>query len=55
MKLMEHNTERLNLFISPETLKVIKQKAFKKGRKTGNFVRIILDQWAKDQESNQKE
>ena len=46
MKLMEQYTERLNLFLSPETFKAIEQAATIEGRKTGNFARLILNQWA---------
>ena len=47
MQLMEQYTERLNLYISPETFMVIEQVAATEGRKTGNYARLILDRWAK--------
>lgn len=54
MKLMELNTERLNLNIPKITLEVIKEKAFENGFKPGQMARFILNEWA-DKKRNDNE
>ena len=49
MKFKEQFTKRLNLNVSPETYEIIEQIGINQGRKVGNLVRIVLDQWAEGQ------
>ena len=47
MQFMKQFTRRLNLYICPETYAKIEREATKEGRKTGNYARRLLDEWAK--------
>ena len=46
MQFMKEFTRRLNLYICPETYAKIEKEATKQGRKTGNYARRLLDEWA---------
>jgi hypothetical protein len=50
MQLMKQFTRRLNLYICPETYAKIEQEAENQGRKTGNYARRLLDEWAMNRE-----
>jgi len=50
---MKQFTKRLNLNLCPATYNWLKQEATNEGRKTGNYVRRLLDEWAKDRQEHE--
>ena len=45
---MQECKKNLNLNIKEETYEEICRTALKEGRKPGNFARLILEKWVKD-------